>query len=250
MTPDDQHMLLRRDYTIRAEKYDDLRFGGKYGMFLERSDAVIVRELTRKTRASLCLDVPVGTGRVESYLEGESIKIVGCDFTEAMLKVSKKRHMTHMLSLVRGDAAQLPFSSESFDLIICLSFFHSYPSDLRRFFVAEFERVLRPGGYLLCSFTNGWYGGGLNWVRKSLGRFSFVRKGLGIRCGAYFLMPGEIRRLFPKWNVCASRGNFLPFQRVIFLLGERAEVIMRLFTAYPPLKQLCYTRFYLLKKLI
>ena len=249
MTPDDQSMLLRRDYTTQAEKYDDLRYGGKEGKFMERSEAAIVRELTGKTRASLCLDVPVGTGRVESYLEGESIKIVGCDFTEAMLKVSKKRHMTNTLSLVRGDAARLPFSSESFDLIICLSFFHLFPSDPRRSFVAEFERVLRPGGYLLCSFTNGWYGGGLNWVRKSLGRFSFVRKGLG-RCGVYFLMPGEIRRLFPNWNVCASRGNFLPFQRFISVLSERAEVIMRPFTAYPPLKQLCYTRFYLLKKLI
>jgi ubiquinone/menaquinone biosynthesis C-methylase UbiE len=46
-----------------------------------------------------------------------------------------------------GDAEQLPFHDESFDVVTNLESSHTYP-DLRKF-LSEVTRVLRPGGWFL-----------------------------------------------------------------------------------------------------
>jgi hypothetical protein len=67
--------VTRQDYSNLAESYDDTRFGGEKGHFLYKLDASIVKELITiahtKTplRNFIVLDLPVGTGRVISYLE-------------------------------------------------------------------------------------------------------------------------------------------------------------------------------------
>jgi ubiquinone/menaquinone biosynthesis C-methylase UbiE len=49
---------------------------------------------------------------------------------------------------------RLPFGDASFDCVICIDVIEHLPSPAR--FVAEFERVLRPGGLLLISFGPPW----------------------------------------------------------------------------------------------
>ncbi len=238
---------MRKDYTGEAGCYDQSRFGGVEGKFVDECDTAILKDFLGRTEAFRCLDVPVGTGRISSYLEGEPIRIMGCDFTLAMLKIAKMRPNKNMLGLVQGDGSQLPFANESFDLIFCLAFFHLFPAEHRGGFVREFERILKPGGYLICSFTNRWYGGGLNWVRKGFNRIPFLRKKFG-GCGIHFLEIGEIRQLFPNWKVVASHGNFLPFQRKLPQFCSSRKNFMRKLTACFPFNQLCFARFFLLKK--
>ena len=229
------------DYTKHALQYDEKRYGGLGGEFLARTDNAIIQELVGRTNTSLCLDVPTGTGRVSRYLQNSSLKIIGCDLTEAMLKMAQRQKMTNVIGLTRCKADQLPFECEFFELLVSLSFFHLFPSRCRKEFAIEFSRVLKPGGYLLCSFTNGWYGGGINWLRRAVGH----KMG---NCSVYFLMPGEIQNLFPGWKTIALRGNFLPLQRLVTYLGYAPEKCLRWLTNYSPVRRLCFTQFYLLKK--
>lgn len=229
--------VLRQDYNDESARYDRVRFEKPGGQYVARIDAAIVRELVGLSGAALLLDLPVGTGRALDYLNDRSIKVIGCDLTEGMLRFAERRGPAVRAGLARCDATKIPFASGTFDAVLSLRFFHLFPPEVRPVFVAEFQRVLKPGGHLICSFTNGWYGGGINWVRKALGGKA-----------VHFLAPGELHRLFPEWRVRALRGNFLPMQRLIAQLGRPAEEAARRITARPPLNALCWERYYLLQR--
>ena len=237
---------MRQDYSEEALNYDQKRFEDRKGQFHARCDAEILRSLVKKSGAKFCLDVPVGSGRVLTYLENEPVKIVGCDYTPSMLKIAKSRNQSNAIGLVHGDASRLPFPTDSFELIICVNFFHLFPSHLRSSFVEEFKRILKPGGYFICSFTNGWYGGGLNWIRHKASKIPIFKTVVG-DCGVYFLMPSEIAQLFPQWKVLAHRGNFLPLQRHISFLSQKTEKFMIELTGHFPFNELCFTHFFLLQ---
>lgn len=237
ISPQENGSTLLQDYDEEASRYDEVRFLRPSGQYVARVDSDIIRQLRAIAGGSLYLDLPVGTGRALDYLNDQDIKIIGCDLTEGMLKIAKARGPAVRLGVARCNAARLPFESAVFDGILSLRFFHLFPPATRPLFVAEFERVLKPGGQLICSFTNGWYGGGINWARR----------GLGART-VHFLFPGELRRLFPGWTVRALRGNYLPLQRFVSALGQSAEQAARWFTSRPPLNALCWERYYLLQR--
>jgi len=48
---------------------------------------------------------------------------------------------------VQGDAERLPFADGDFDVVLCCDSFHHYPNP--RAVLAQFARVLQPGGILL-----------------------------------------------------------------------------------------------------
>ncbi len=231
----------RQDYSAHAADYDKARFQGRNGEFIDRADAAIVRELAGRTRAAmdatLCLDVPAGTGRVSRYLAGLPFRIVSCDLTPEMLSTARSLGLKNQRGFVVGDAGRLPFAPGSFELIVSLRLFHLFPHAARRGFAGEFARVLKPGGWLLCSLTNGWYAGGLNWIRKALGRLRL-----------HFASPGEMGRLFPGWKACGVRGNFLPLQNRLTALGTGPEKVGRWLSGRFPLNLFCWERFYLLQK--
>lgn len=113
------------------------------------------------------LEVAVGTGLafVRILETNPSGRNEGIDLTSAMLARAKKRAAQTGLdcySLRVGDAYDLPFPSESFDVVVNNYMFDLLPeSDFLRV-IEEFKRVLRPGGRLaMVNMTHGqhWYNG-------------------------------------------------------------------------------------------
>ncbi len=96
------------------------------------------------------LEVAAGTcafGRaIAPYVAG----VTCLEMTPAMLSVGKeaaeKEHIGN-ISFVVGDAAGLPFSDRSFDIVLSRLAFHHFP-DINQPF-AEMVRVLKPGGELV-----------------------------------------------------------------------------------------------------
>ncbi len=100
------------------------------------------------------LDVACGTGivarRVASRV-GESGSVVGLDINEGMLTVAEEAAADSHASIEwrQGDATDLPFANESFDVVCCqqaLQFFDDPVAALR-----QMRRVLTPGGRLAVS---------------------------------------------------------------------------------------------------
>ena len=225
-----------QDYTHIADSYDEDRFQGIRGEFNYAIDREIVSEYAEIAAPNKLLDVPTGTGRVLDYLGDMPVEIIGCDATQGMLDRASRHVVDGKHTLLLGDASDLPFDDNEFDCIVSLRFFHLFDKQTRRKFTAEFDRVLKPGGYVICSFTNGWYAGGINWIKRVLG-FRTV----------FFQYPGELKGLFPNYRVCKLRGNFLPLQsrlnRSLFL-GRFLRGLTRSF----PFNLVCWERVYLLRK--
>jgi demethylmenaquinone methyltransferase/2-methoxy-6-polyprenyl-1,4-benzoquinol methylase len=105
---------------------------------------------------SIVLDAAVGTGQTllaSSQHIGKDGIICGIDLSLKMLKTSRKRvqeaSSTPHVYLTLGDARQLPYQEEVFDVV-----FNSYMLDLIDtpeilHVLTEFKRVLKPGGRLV-----------------------------------------------------------------------------------------------------
>lgn len=116
----------------------------------------------RDGRPYAVLDVGCGTGTLLSLLsqQPEAARLVGLDYSPAMVKAAAEKfaHLGERLEAVEGDAEHLPFEEGAFDVLTCCNSFHHYPH--QRAAVAEFRRVLRPGGLLLLldGFRDNWIG--------------------------------------------------------------------------------------------
>jgi SAM-dependent methyltransferase len=101
------------------------------------------------------LDVATGKGAVlfplTEIIDAEG-KLIGIDISQQMLKETSKelcRKEIYSVDLMCMDAENLAFQDQNFDVVFCgfaLFFFPSVPKAL-----AEFKRVLKPGGRLVLS---------------------------------------------------------------------------------------------------
>jgi ubiquinone/menaquinone biosynthesis C-methylase UbiE len=110
----------------------------------------VVHELGRPP-ARRILDVGCGTGiltaRMAASLSAELV--CGCDFSAGMLEQAIRRRPGPWL---RGDAQRLPVRSGSVDAVVSTESFHWFPDPGAA--MAEFARVLMPGGRLVIGMVN------------------------------------------------------------------------------------------------
>ena len=93
-----------------------------------------------------CLDLGSGSGIFSSLLARRGAKVMSMDLTEAGVALTRKTttFFSSPTNIVRGDAENSPFRSDSFDFIYSWGVLH-HTSDMDRA-VSEAGRVLRPGG--------------------------------------------------------------------------------------------------------
>jgi O-methyltransferase len=90
----------------------------------------------------------VGSGRggnchyLSRYTRAKGI--YGIDLCEANVRFCRAVHHLPNVVFLRGDAEQLPFRSEAFDVVLNLESSHCYPQFDR--FLSEVHRVLKPQG--------------------------------------------------------------------------------------------------------
>jgi demethylmenaquinone methyltransferase / 2-methoxy-6-polyprenyl-1,4-benzoquinol methylase len=105
-------------------------------------------QLTEVSPGQRALDLCCGTGDVAFALEAQGAHVLGCDFSNPMLEVARRRRGEESLTIfVQGDALHLPCPDESFDLVT-ISYGLRNLADFRAGLV-EMLRVLKPGGKLL-----------------------------------------------------------------------------------------------------
>jgi O-methyltransferase len=94
----------------------------------------------------MVLDIGCGRGGTCSFLSRyfRPRQVVGLEYSRSCLALCRRAHPLPRLSFVCGDAAALPFSAASFDVVTNIESSHCYPAPW--LFFAEVRRVLRPGG--------------------------------------------------------------------------------------------------------
>jgi 2-polyprenyl-3-methyl-5-hydroxy-6-metoxy-1,4-benzoquinol methylase len=98
------------------------------------------------------LDVGASTGFICNYLAPSFEKIDGIDIDEKAISFAKKNfHNTPNLEFHIGDAMNLAYPDQTFDVVFCAQIYEHVPNAKRM--IQEIHRVLRPGG--VCYFAAG-----------------------------------------------------------------------------------------------
>jgi SAM-dependent methyltransferase len=104
------------------------------------------------------LDFGCGGGGLTYRLREHCTSAVGLDLDAQKLAFAAQqagRLGVTGVEFVRYDGGPVPFPDRSFDVILCCDVIEHLPDPAR--FVAEFRRLLSPGGWLLLSFGPPWY---------------------------------------------------------------------------------------------
>ncbi len=95
------------------------------------------------------LDVATGAGHTALLFAPHVAHVIASDLTEPMVakaaQLAGQRGFSNVETRL-ADAESLPFDDNSFDLVTCRLAFHHFPEPRQA--VAEFARVLKPGGIL------------------------------------------------------------------------------------------------------
>lgn len=144
---DDRHSevtnanLLYHD--MIAEHYEeDESLAGSHDDHNQKRVEGIVHSISLNGENSLLLDLGCGTGNVLKFGRRFFKEAVGVDLSLNMLRIAKSRGG----EVMRADALNLPFLSETFDCVSCFSVLHHIYD--QRPFLREIHRVLKKGGRL------------------------------------------------------------------------------------------------------
>jgi SAM-dependent methyltransferase len=98
-------------------------------------------------RPSCLLEIAAGTGVVTRYLANTltpEVRIIATDLNQAMIDRAMSVGTTRPVEWRQADAMQLPFSDETFDVVVCQFGAMFFPEKPKAF--SEAKRVLRSGG--------------------------------------------------------------------------------------------------------
>lgn len=125
---------LAEVYPIKRNKFDNWNEIQAFVGFLPKKAKV--------------LDAGSGTGTpVAKYLTDEGFKVVGIDFSDAMIAAARKN--VPKASFRNMNLTAIDFPSDSFDGIIsCYAIFH-VPRENHAEIFKSFHRILKPGGVIL-----------------------------------------------------------------------------------------------------
>jgi ubiquinone/menaquinone biosynthesis C-methylase UbiE len=92
------------------------------------------------------VDVGCGTGLMSARLAATGRYVLGVDLSTSMIAQARVRTNAR-LDFLHADAENLPLEDAGYDAVVNLISFHHYPNPDKA--IAEFRRVLRPGGRLV-----------------------------------------------------------------------------------------------------
>ena len=141
---------VRRMFAAIANSYDLNNRLHSFGRDQAWRRAAVT--LARVSSEDAVLDIACGTGDLsEAFVEAGAREVVGGDFTPEMLEHAARKSTRfaedRRPSYVHADAMDLPFEDNRFDVVSIAFGIRNVATPARA--MAEFHRVLRPGGRLV-----------------------------------------------------------------------------------------------------
>ncbi len=142
---------IRSLFTQVAARYDLLNRLMTGGQDIVWRKQVI--DLARLPRGGAVLDLGAGTGdlALEALRRDANLRVIGGDFTLAMMQAGRTRPGGERVRWAGTDALSLPFPDNTFGVVVS-GYLMRNVADVPRAF-AEQYRVLQPGGRVVCLDT-------------------------------------------------------------------------------------------------
>jgi SAM-dependent methyltransferase len=190
-----------------------LREKGDPAPFYERLAAETIATLPVPLSGRRVLDVGCGAGHYACQLQQAGAFVVSVEIdAEEVVEAGEQGHA------IRGDAAGLPVAAGSMDGVFCSNMLEHTPNPGG--VIAEFERVLAPGGWAWISWTN-WYS---PWGGHEIVPLHYLGPRLGPAVWRRFM--GEPRKNVPGVGL-------FPTSIGSVLAQVKARPRLRLIRAYP-----------------
>ncbi len=113
-------MILDLPWGRIAQDYDKWYETPK-GVYANDQEKKLFLRLTEFKKGQTLLDIGCGTGYFSFWFHSLGLKIVGIDLSLEMLKVAKSKLKNKEIKFFRGNASFLPFSDDSFDLVVLIT---------------------------------------------------------------------------------------------------------------------------------
>lgn len=97
-------------------------------------------------RPTEILDAGCGGGFLSNFLAEQGFRVTGMDLATDSLEVARRHDRTRKVVYLPGDVYKIPFPDASFDVVTAMDLLEHVEEPERA--IAEFARVLRPGGQL------------------------------------------------------------------------------------------------------
>lgn len=143
---------MRTVYRRQAKFFHEAYVSGDHGWPVEGPTPDVARYLKR-IRPRRALDLGCGEGRHSILMATMGCAVEAVDLEPLALRkaraFAKAAGVARRIRFSRGDALDLRFGDESFDVAIDSGCFHHIVKPDWKRYVREMARVLRPGGHLL-----------------------------------------------------------------------------------------------------
>lgn len=133
------YSLTKRVFDILAPFYDVIA-----GPFSRLRSKVV--DFTNAGKDMEILDVATGTGKQAFAYAKCGYNVIGIDLSEGMLKVANRKNRYKNAKFLVGDATNLPFKDNSFDMVSVSFALHTMPPTIRQKVLTEMARVTRLAG--------------------------------------------------------------------------------------------------------
>lgn len=143
----DRGVFAERLSTVLAYEQQSAGYDAEAGGGLFATDEPIVAEYLSCREPGVALDAACGTGRFAELLARRGHRVMGVDSSPDMLAYARRRVPDGEFRV--GELDRLPLADGSVDVIVCALALVHVPS--LEPVLAEFARVLRPGGDLVIS---------------------------------------------------------------------------------------------------
>lgn len=142
---------VRATYDAVAVLYADLFKDSLDDRPVERGLLAAFAEMVRRGPAGPVADLGCGPGYVAAHLHGLGLPVLGVDQSAEMLAIGRARYPEVRFAL--GSLTSLGLTDSSCRGVLSRSSVIHLPPALLSSALAEFARVLAPGGWLLLSFS-------------------------------------------------------------------------------------------------
>lgn len=140
----------RAAYDAVAVRYAELFRDAMAEAPVDRAMIAAFAELVRSAGAGQVADLGCGPGRMTAYLRSLGLDVFGVDLSPTMIAIAREKHPE--LRFEEGEMTSLDLTDGALGGILSwYSVIHTPPEELPAV-LAEYRRVLRPGGYLLVGF--------------------------------------------------------------------------------------------------
>lgn len=229
-TPSDisteHHDNMANHFDQNYSHYDSDIYYNAFTYGRSKIDKELIKVIKKIPASSKVLDLGCGTGDQLKILKKYNLDYYGIDPAPSMVDIARKRVASHD-KIQNGIAQNIPFSDNSFDLVIMIEVVRYLDlKDINKSF-SEVSRVLKPGGKIFCTFVNKW---SLDFfylfqnLRKIFKRNNYDTKNPYCE----FFTPNKVKRLYEINNFKNIEiiGNMFSPIRIVYKINRKFGSIL------------------------